>query len=272
MRSALKLAHARGIALLAASEAGLVRARVRADRDQAGGGGLRPRREAAGRPDGEAAARARRRARRRTTSPMRWRSRSVTCTIRPARSPRPWPATALPPCATARAWRGDTGPRDRASRRHARRKSTGPGRSSTSRASATTCRCRCPRSTCVGEPGRAVTLRVHTHVREDMIALYGFATSLEQDLFERLISISGIGPKLALSVLSGIEPPDLVRAIKAAGRRAADRDPRRRQEDGGTDRPRAEGSSAAVAAGGGRHAEAAGRGRSAARRPALGAA
>lgn len=65
----------------------------------------------------------------------------------------------------------------------------------------------------VGEPGAAVTLRVHTHVREDVIALYGFATSLEQDLFERLISISGIGPKLALAVLSGIEPPDLVRAI-----------------------------------------------------------
>ena len=67
----------------------------------------------------------------------------------------------------------------------------------------------------VGELGAAITLRVHTHVREDVIALYGFATSLEQDLFERLISISGIGPKLALSVLSGIEPPDLVRAIKA---------------------------------------------------------
>lgn len=67
----------------------------------------------------------------------------------------------------------------------------------------------------VGEPGATVTLRVHTHVREDTIALYGFATTLEQDLFERLISISGIGPRLALSVLSGIEPPDLVRAIKS---------------------------------------------------------
>ncbi|MDQ3417728.1 MAG: Holliday junction branch migration protein RuvA [Acidobacteriota bacterium] len=65
-----------------------------------------------------------------------------------------------------------------------------------------------------GELGTAITLRVHTHVREDVIALYGFATPLEQELFERLISISGIGPKLALSVLSGIEPPDLVRAIQ----------------------------------------------------------
>ena len=65
------------------------------------------------------------------------------------------------------------------------------------------------------EEGSSVKLRIYTHVREDTIALYGFATTLEQELFERLISISGIGPKLALSVLSGIETPDLVRAIKA---------------------------------------------------------
>lgn len=65
----------------------------------------------------------------------------------------------------------------------------------------------------IGDAGTAVTLRVHTHVREDVIALYGFATGLEQELFERLISISGIGPRLALAVLSGMEPPDLVRAI-----------------------------------------------------------
>lgn len=67
----------------------------------------------------------------------------------------------------------------------------------------------------IGEEGGAIALRVYTHVREDVIALYGFATSLEQGLFERLISISGVGPKLALAVLSGMEPPDLVRAIKA---------------------------------------------------------
>jgi holliday junction DNA helicase RuvA len=67
----------------------------------------------------------------------------------------------------------------------------------------------------VGDEGAGVSLRVHTHVREDLLALYGFATGLEQELFERLISISGIGPKLALAVLSGMEPPDLVRAIKA---------------------------------------------------------
>jgi holliday junction DNA helicase RuvA len=67
----------------------------------------------------------------------------------------------------------------------------------------------------IGEPGAEVVLRVHTHVREDVIALYGFATAAEQDLFERLISISGIGPKLALAVLSGIDARDLVRAIRS---------------------------------------------------------
>jgi holliday junction DNA helicase RuvA len=66
----------------------------------------------------------------------------------------------------------------------------------------------------VGEPGSGVALRVHTHVREDVIALYGFGTAVEQDLFERLIAISGIGPKLALAVLSGIEPGELVRAVR----------------------------------------------------------
>jgi Holliday junction DNA helicase RuvA len=67
----------------------------------------------------------------------------------------------------------------------------------------------------IGDAGAPVALRIYTHVREEIIALYGFASGLEQDLFERLISISGIGPKLALSVLSGIETPDLVRAIRS---------------------------------------------------------
>ena len=66
----------------------------------------------------------------------------------------------------------------------------------------------------LGDPGANISLRIHTHVREDVIALFGFSTPLEQDLFERLISISGIGPKLALAVLSGIEPADLIKAIR----------------------------------------------------------
>jgi Holliday junction DNA helicase RuvA len=66
----------------------------------------------------------------------------------------------------------------------------------------------------LGDPGAEVVLRVHTHVREDAIALFGFATRTEHDLFERLIAINGVGPKLALAVLSGIEPADLIRAVR----------------------------------------------------------
>ena len=66
----------------------------------------------------------------------------------------------------------------------------------------------------MGEPGSDIVLRIHTHVREDALHLYGFATPLEQELFERLIGVSGIGPKVALAVLSGIEPQELIRAIE----------------------------------------------------------
>ena len=62
--------------------------------------------------------------------------------------------------------------------------------------------------------GGEMALRIHTHVREDQLALYGFATELELMMFERLIAISGIGPKLALAVLSGIEPRELAGAIQ----------------------------------------------------------
>ena len=64
------------------------------------------------------------------------------------------------------------------------------------------------------EPGGDVSLRIHTHVREDALLLYGFATLLELQLFDRLIGVSQIGPKLALAVLSGIEPKDLITAVK----------------------------------------------------------
>ena len=68
----------------------------------------------------------------------------------------------------------------------------------------------------VGDEGSDVSLRVHTHVREDMLQLYGFLTSLEQQVFERLIGISGIGPKLAIGVLSGIDPRELIGAVQRA--------------------------------------------------------
>jgi Holliday junction DNA helicase RuvA subunit len=66
----------------------------------------------------------------------------------------------------------------------------------------------------LGDPGSEIAVRVHTHVREDALLLYGFVTLLEQELFERLIGIGGIGPKLALAVLSGIEPVELIGAIE----------------------------------------------------------
>ena len=99
----------------------------------------------------------------------------------------------------------------------------------------------------LGDPGSGVALRIHTHVREDVIALYGFASPLEQDLFERLISISGIGPKLALAVLSGIDPAELVRAIRTQDVARLTRIGRR-QEDRRADWPRAQGPPSAVRA------------------------
>lgn len=66
----------------------------------------------------------------------------------------------------------------------------------------------------VGEPGSEVSLYIHTHVREDTLALFGFLTSLEKDLFERLITISGVGPRLAVTVLSGLSPEALASAVR----------------------------------------------------------
>ncbi|MCZ2150233.1 MAG: Holliday junction branch migration protein RuvA [Bryobacterales bacterium] len=65
-------------------------------------------------------------------------------------------------------------------------------------------------------PGSEVKLRIHTHVREDAIALFGFLTPDEKMLFEKLISVSGIGPKLAITVLSGLPVPDLAAAIRSS--------------------------------------------------------
>lgn len=62
--------------------------------------------------------------------------------------------------------------------------------------------------------GDEVTLRIHTHVREDAIVLYGFAAAEEKALFEKLITVSGIGPKLALTALSGLAAADLIRIIR----------------------------------------------------------
>jgi holliday junction DNA helicase RuvA len=68
----------------------------------------------------------------------------------------------------------------------------------------------------IGEEGVEVTLRVYTHVREDALQLYGFLTDLERQVFERLIGISGIGPKLAIAVLSGMDSREVISAIQRA--------------------------------------------------------
>ncbi len=68
----------------------------------------------------------------------------------------------------------------------------------------------------VGDRGAEVALRIHTHVREEALSLFGFATRLELHLFERLIGVNGVGPRLALAVLSGIEPPALIQAVRTA--------------------------------------------------------
>ena len=64
--------------------------------------------------------------------------------------------------------------------------------------------------------GARVALHVHTHVRDDAIQLFGFSTELERRLFEKLIAVSGIGPRLAQTVLSGMSPGDLIAALRAA--------------------------------------------------------
>jgi len=63
------------------------------------------------------------------------------------------------------------------------------------------------------EPNEKVGLSIYTHVRDDALTLFGFQSRLEKSLFLMLISVSGIGPKLAVNILSGIGPPDLLEAI-----------------------------------------------------------
>ena len=66
----------------------------------------------------------------------------------------------------------------------------------------------------LGDAGSEVSLRIHTHVREDAIQLFGFKTARERDLFLRLISVQGVGPKLAITMLSGMSADEMVLAIR----------------------------------------------------------
>ena len=73
--------------------------------------------------------------------------------------------------------------------------------------------------------GATATLHVHTHVREDALALYGFATREERDAFEKLIAISGVGPRTGLAVLSGVGVRELERAVLDSDRGKLERIP-----------------------------------------------
>ena len=64
------------------------------------------------------------------------------------------------------------------------------------------------------EPGSQVQLRIYTHVKEDALQLYGFKTARERELFMRLISVSGIGPKLGITLLSGMSADEMIASIR----------------------------------------------------------
>src|SRR5258707_8040864 len=66
----------------------------------------------------------------------------------------------------------------------------------------------------LGDVGAEIALHIYTHVREDAFSLYGFRTEPEKILFEKLISVSGVGPKLAVTILSGLEIGELIPAIR----------------------------------------------------------
>lgn len=64
------------------------------------------------------------------------------------------------------------------------------------------------------DPGANIQLRIYTHVREDALQLYGFKTARERELFLRLISVSGIGPKLGITLLSGMSADEMIASIR----------------------------------------------------------
>jgi Holliday junction DNA helicase RuvA len=70
-----------------------------------------------------------------------------------------------------------------------------------------------PTASRLAERGEEVTLETYLHVREDALQLYGFAEPAERELFEHLLAVSGVGPKVALAIVSGSPPADLRRAI-----------------------------------------------------------
>jgi Holliday junction DNA helicase RuvA len=69
--------------------------------------------------------------------------------------------------------------------------------------------------TSLPEPGQEIRLHIHTHLREDALTLFGFLSAADKALFEKLITVSGVGPKLAITTLGGLSSADLAAAIRA---------------------------------------------------------
>lgn len=67
----------------------------------------------------------------------------------------------------------------------------------------------------IGDPGEEIALHVHTHMRENALALFGFDTRRDKELFEKFLDVSGVGPRLALTLLSGLSSAELLGAIRA---------------------------------------------------------
>jgi len=80
------------------------------------------------------------------------------------------------------------------------------------------------------ETGQPITLHIHTNVKEDAINLFGFNTVQERDFFQLMISVSGIGPKVAMNILSGISAPELLNAISGGNVNKTGQDSRSRQK------------------------------------------
>lgn len=70
-------------------------------------------------------------------------------------------------------------------------------------------------SAALGEPGSEAVLFIHTHVREEILALYGFATRLEKEVFVRLLAVGGVGPKTAVALLSGLGAGPFLEAVRS---------------------------------------------------------
>ncbi len=97
-----------------------------------------------------------------------------------------------------------------------------------------------PRALAQAGRSKDVTVETYLHVREDALQLYGFADTAERELFEQLLSVSGVGPKVALAIVSGSTPAELRTGHRARGHRAVRGDSRHRPQDRAARRPRAE--------------------------------